>query len=62
MTIADQLATIAQLEAGWLDGRAEAYDRGMIHTVRTLLQRWIETHGFPWPLIYPTPENEVRVE
>lgn len=62
MPIADQFATIAQLETGWLDGRGYAYDRGTLDTICALLQRWIELYELPWPFIYPTAENEVRVE
>jgi len=55
------------LEAGWfdnrlLDGRGDIYDRNVIQEIGALLQHWIEMYELPWPFIYPTVENEVRVE
>jgi len=62
MPIAEQLESIAQLSAGWLDGRGEGYDRNAIVRVRECLEGLVATHRLSNPFIYPTPETEVRVE
>src|SRR5262249_14224882 len=62
MPITDQFATIAQLGAGWLDGRGDAYNADVVASIRRVLEGLVDRYALARPFVYPTPDNEVRVE
>lgn len=61
LTVAEQLAGLAQLPKGWFLPGSPAFAPRDIEYARELLEGLLES-GFPVPWIYPTPEGEVRAE
>lgn len=61
LTVAEQLAGLAQLPQGWFLPGSPAFAPRDIEYARELLEGLLES-GFPVPWIYPTPEGEVRAE
>lgn len=64
ISVADQFASLAKLEDGWLDGDAssKAFDPARLAWASSLIVQLIEECSLPTPFIYPTPAGEVQVE
>lgn len=61
LTVAEQIAGLAQLPPGWFAEGSPSFDQGDLDVARELLQGLVDC-GMPVPWIYPTPEGEVRAE
>lgn len=61
LDVAAQLADLAQLEDGWLDGDGLAPDREALAWLADRFERcW--PRDLPLPYLYPTPEGGVQAE
>lgn len=61
LTVAEQVAGLAQLPSGWFHPGSPSFAQGDLEYARELLEGLVDW-GFPVPWIYPTPEGEVRAE
>jgi hypothetical protein len=60
--IAEQLAALQRLDAGWLDGSGPAYSVASLGRAREILEPLVMSFGLPTPYVYPTPDGEIRAE
>jgi hypothetical protein len=62
LAISVQLADIARLEDGWLDGEGAAYAPHVLARAREVFESLLSLGGIAMPYVYPTPEGEFRAE
>src|ERR1700751_2419844 len=62
LPISAQLADIARLEEGWLNGDGPAYSQAAISRARAVFDALMEFGGIAMPYLYPSPEGAFRAE
>ena len=62
MPIPEQMAILAALEPGWLNGEGTAFDHAALKRISICLEAYEWGWDLPRPFIYPTVDGQVRAE
>lgn len=62
LPISVQLADLARLQDGWLDGDGEAYDPTLLDRAKEIFESLVDLSGVDMPYVYPSPDGAIRAE